>query len=324
MLKRLKLLKLIPCDRVHFLMVKVPENVKLNKEIVKLNYGHLSPYKEFDIFYLIQDNTLYLWFIDTSNKRYLGNIPECALILLYIKNKPDGIYIFKTPRYCIVSVKKDEVIAEQLVVSCNEIESILNILRLKYSFSEEKMFYLKEISPSVLSVLSSYLKMNFDTFVENIKNKSNYVMFGLLIFIYTLVINNIILAFWFKQKTFYLQKKISSILEVARVPQKKFLFLERASILWKEILGIPSIANILTVYLDILRLLEELNLTVQEISFSSTHGKLIVLSSDPSFIDKISKLSYIANMQLISSSSFGKENRYFLSFEIDLRKFKCK
>ena len=317
-------LNVIPCNRTQFLSVKVPENVKLDKELIKINYGHLSPYEDFDIFYIIQDGVLYLWFIELSKKEDQGSLPECALILLSLKNKEDGVYIFKRSDHCIVNAKKNGVITEQLIVPCEEVDSIIGVLLIKYSFPKENVFYITKVSVGIVDVLITYLKVNFESFVKNLQRKKGYILTAVLVLIYALAVNNVILSFLIERKSSYIRKKVSSILETAKSPQTKFLFLEEVSSVWKQSMNNLSMANAFTVYSEIFKLLESMNLVVQELSFSNSHGKLVVVSPDPKFINLLSKLSYIENLQLVSSSGFGKNSRYFLSFDINLKKIKCK
>ena len=304
--------------------MELPKRVKLSKQAVLINYGYLSPFKKFDVFYFVEGRYLYLWFIDTAGELIQGRIPECALILLFLKKKKDGIYVVEKKEECIVNVVESGVIREQIVLDCRDLDPVIEVLLVKYSFGKENVFFIRDLSCSVYDVIHLYSKVFYERIKEILTKNGTSILFFALIVLYLIVLNNFAFSFFLEKRIEKLRAEFKQTVELSRSYQDKLLFIESSIQVWKNLSDSLSIANVFRIYNSISRLSKDTGVKIQNLSISGSEAKLVIIAKNTNFMEKLMKLPYLKNVRLISSSTFGKENKYFVEFEIDLQSFNCR
>lgn len=99
------ILKLASIDKSFFIYKKLDKQIKLEDNILKINYLKESPFpiEKTMIVSILEDKKLYLWFYKKDTKHYL---PEALLLFRYlVKNYSDGLFIFKDSVTKIIVIK---------------------------------------------------------------------------------------------------------------------------------------------------------------------------------------------------------------------------
>lgn len=130
-----KLIYILPLDKTYFCIVDVPETLKPNKELIRLNYSNLSIFEDGDFVFLKDKNRLLIWFVDISIGKKIA-IPEAYLIYEVFKKKKDVIVIKKSNDKECVLVIKDEELRAQFCKKKRLDNKSLEILKREFSLKE--------------------------------------------------------------------------------------------------------------------------------------------------------------------------------------------
>ena len=107
---------LVPVEDTFFKSVDIPKGIKLSKEIVLINYSHLSPFPDGDVIFYRTKNSLYLWFVRYKLKSRV-NIPEGYIIYKQFKDRKNAITIVEKKRSFVFSVIKNGELVSQFSLS---------------------------------------------------------------------------------------------------------------------------------------------------------------------------------------------------------------
>ncbi|WP_457643478.1 hypothetical protein [Persephonella sp.] len=97
---------IVPLSETFFVCVEVPD-VKLNRELVLLNYGRLSPFSGGDVLFFRDGKTLYLWFVKSPLEEKRISIPEGYLIYKRFRDKKNVVVIKDSDDGKHISIIKD-------------------------------------------------------------------------------------------------------------------------------------------------------------------------------------------------------------------------
>ena len=133
--------KIIPVEDTFFVREEIPENIKLSRNIIKLNYMDKSPFKEGDLIFFQKGNTLYIWFTRyklEDNKVY---IPESYLIAKnsHIKN---GFILYKKKNSFSILVVKNKDLLSQISYKKepSQLDLKLKLLAKEYSIKDPEIY----------------------------------------------------------------------------------------------------------------------------------------------------------------------------------------
>lgn len=316
------IVKIVPCEDSVFFRENVPDDVKLTKDLVELNYGYLSPFDEADLFYLKEGKELYIWFFKKDRSKV--SIPECLILYGSLKGKRDGIYVYKKQNgKCVISVLKKGILLEQVIVECEELESVLSILTTKYSMSRNAIFEIDKLNIGNFQVVKFLVKKFLqDLYQLSIHNKEVFLLFVVTV-MYAIVLAKFLSVAYLRYEADRLSSQAGELIKSLQSEQKKFLYLEESALTWKSISQLVTLDKIFLVYTRILKTLEENDVRIQSISMTPSEIKIEVLAKDPSFLKGLLNVPFVSNVNLISSSVFGKLNKYLLKITVSWTEIKC-
>ena len=213
-------LKFSSIEESFFIYKKLDKHIKLEQNILKLNYLKESPFpfERTMIASVSEANNLYLWFYKKDEKRYF---PEALLLFRYlVKEYSDGLFIFKDTVTKIVIIKDKCLIASFVKERVNtfdikliEEEFLLKDNQTHIITIEEYNLFLKE-SFSFLK-LSDFLQiLNISIDFKSLINRA------LIGFSLPLLISSIILMLSLSGYYFYIQDKHEKLYTLYKSKQK--------------------------------------------------------------------------------------------------------
>ena len=102
-----KFIYLLPIEESFFFKVKFEKKVKLNNELINLNYKKNAPYRNPFFTKLMEEKDLYIWFYEQENNSKIV-IPEAYLLTEYYKEKnPNALLSIQTTSSYLIVIIKD-------------------------------------------------------------------------------------------------------------------------------------------------------------------------------------------------------------------------
>ena len=244
-----RFLNIVPVEDTYYKFVEKPEDIFLSEEAIKINYGHLSPFKEFDIVYYQTKNAIFLWFVKYKLPTNKINIPEGYLIYKYIKENKEAISVNQKDNIYVLSVIKEKLLLSQIIVKKVEKEKTIEFLKREYSLKDPKIIEtpVKNLRPSIIDL---YRFSKFTLYPEKTLNRLiEFVSISSLIVVFSIA------AFYiFMEKV--LQKELEKkqqLLNETKIKTKeikeKLFTLQEEQQFWKNFikaeLSYPDVYNIL-------------------------------------------------------------------------------
>ncbi len=185
--------KVIPVEDTFFKSVSIPKGVKLSKETVQINYGHMSPFPEGDVIFYRSKSNLYIWFVRYRLSEKV-NIPEGYLIYKQFKDKNNTVIIVEKEKSVIFSVIKNGELVSQFSLSKSvpvNIDERVEFLKKEYSLKNPQILKksVRELrfKPDITDILKfSHVKIDtrtlLSTFVEEVKIPIILVLLGISLY----------------------------------------------------------------------------------------------------------------------------------------------
>ena len=214
------ILKFSSIEESFFIYKKLDKHIKLEQNILKLNYLKESPFpfEETMIVSVSEEDNLYLWFYKKDEKRYF---PEALLLFRsLIKEYSDGLFIFKGTITKIVIIKEKRLIGSFVKEKVNtfdiklmEEEFLLKDNQTHIIEAEEYKPFLKESFSSIeFSDFLQILNISID-----LKSLINRVLLG---FSLPFLIASILLMLSLSGYYFYIQQKHETLYTLYKSKQK--------------------------------------------------------------------------------------------------------
>ncbi len=119
-LLKYNLVTILPFEDTFFYTTTLPKNIKLSKELLKINYLKYSPYTYANIIGYTQDKHLFLWFYQKEIQTPII-IPESFLLYNELKKKnQDGVYIIKENTYKVIIIKNGYLVSAFVMQTLDE------------------------------------------------------------------------------------------------------------------------------------------------------------------------------------------------------------
>jgi len=149
-------LRIVPISDSYLIINSFQKLPNMSEEVVRTNYGSLSPYKDTDITFLLHQNDLLLWFSPAVAK--VIRIPEAFLLYLALlsRDKSDRIAIFNTDPVTLIVIK-DGTLAAQSVLALDSTQFIERLKKEHATLTVER--YSTQEHQALLS--SSYEQLSF-------------------------------------------------------------------------------------------------------------------------------------------------------------------
>ncbi len=129
----------LPIENTYLITKDIP-NVKLTKEIVLLNYGHLSPFKNGDLIYIKEKNKLFIWFTKTPLKEKKIHIPEGYALYRNFRDKRDVIVIYhKASTHSIIVIKEGSLKTQ--IVTSNLTDTLIEAIKKEHSIDNAQIVH---------------------------------------------------------------------------------------------------------------------------------------------------------------------------------------
>ncbi|HIE58636.1 MAG TPA: hypothetical protein EYH43_06625 [Persephonella sp.] len=320
-----KLINIITVEDTYFVFVQKPQNVKLSKEAIFLNYKHLSPFKNGDLIYLQTKNSIFIWFtknkLSNKNKVY---IPEGYLIYKSLKTKKEAIGITeKTKDTYILSVIKNNLLLSQIIVKNSNLNQKILFLTKEYSLKNPEKIDIP-ISKLNLSFTDILLFSNFSFKKEELyKSTLKTISLPISIFVILQTIFFFLMSQHLeekiKEKTDYLNK----LKEQTKDTKKLLYLLEEKKQFWETFLKTekkyPSIYYVLN---EIAKVISSKNGYINSLEFNENVITLWagLKAGDTSLVNDLLKTGVFKEVKIISSvKDRHKDNYEIINMEIYLK-----
>lgn len=87
------LVTIIPLEKTFLRVFDKPKKVRLNKQVIDVNYGHLSPFKNGGHLYFQTGNAICVWYLPQAPEKNSIHIPEGYLLYRYFQGRGDAIVL---------------------------------------------------------------------------------------------------------------------------------------------------------------------------------------------------------------------------------------
>lgn len=143
---------ILPANETFFFQTKFEKKIKLNKELIYLNYKKHAPYNNPFLTTLIEEKNLYIWFYPTALSAKLI-IPESYLMFSFFKERyPNALLLIEAETHYVIVIKNGVLVNTYVVDdSENFIEMELN----QHALSEFKRIAYEEYAQSKAEALEN-------------------------------------------------------------------------------------------------------------------------------------------------------------------------
>ncbi len=307
-----KFIHIIPIEDTYFVKKDVPD-VKLNKEIVQLNYGLISPFKNGDIIFYKDRKNLYIWFTKHKLKTKKLCIPEGFLAHKKYKEKKEAILIkdIKNGEYGIVIIKNGTIIA-QFSKNGEPDNQFIEILNKEYSLQKPEIVSFGpnstgiELNAKDISRFLNSFDINTKSVLMNLYEEIKIPVIVLLILLNTLDV------FMYQYVSNTIKKKkteLNKLIKTNKTIKKQFTVLEKESNFVKHFINTElKYPNLLSVLSVITKSAAKSNAIIKTYRQSNNIINLWVISSSTSsFVNSLIATKYFYNVQVITISQYPKD-----------------
>jgi|GEM_PF-5379127 len=316
--------KIIPSEETYFVSKTVPDT-KLTKEMVQLNYGSLSPYKNGDILFFKARNRIYIWFTKNKLPAKRISIPEGFLLFKAHYDKKAIVILKKAASYNIVVIKNGVLLTQISKINAKGDTHFIEMLKKEYSLKNPEVITLEE-NNNLFKLNIKDLLMFFDSFNFNIKSFANLLYeqsktpaIVLLILIGSLdLFTSAYLDRTLKNERIRLQNMKQSNLAI----KKTYKTLKKQSQFWNgfiaEELRYPNLYRLLSaITLSILKNGSQIN-TIRQSSDSMEIW--IASNSVTSLVDNLMATGYFDNIRVIRTFQSANKSKETVELELKLKK----
>ena len=298
---------IIPARETYFMAVDNPAT-KISREVIFLNYGLLSPYKNGDLIFYSDKQKLYIWFTKEklpSKKIYL---PEAFLFFKAFKSKKDVILIREKEQQTVFVVIKNHILVSQITKGKEtDLNQSVELLKKQYSLFSPAIITVSD--PLTLSHLSLKDIIKF-AYIFNLEPQTllkNALEYCKVPFIVLLLVLNIadFSSYLYLNHVLHQEKSVLAKIERRNVAIKKqFKHLEEQKAFWDSFeqneLRYPNISTTLTVITDaLLKHQGHINLFRQK---ENMINLWVVSTSSSALVQDLMKTGYFANIKVLNTA----------------------
>jgi hypothetical protein len=309
-------ISIISCKYTYFICVPIPEGIKINKEYINLNYGDLSPFTNYDLFFYKEGNKLYIWFI---NEDYIQSssyllIPESFLYALSLKRTyKDNIIVLKSKKkniYCIF-ILEDGKIVDILIPNQDNKLNIIQLLEKKFQNLKVKEIDISEIKLWTFENIFYTIKV----LSQNIRLKNKRFILektlSLIIIILTaLILSKLSLLILINKEINEKKTIINKLYQKTYLVASDYFFIEKEANVWNNLNSKLSLEKFVILLSKICQVLNKHNAKLKSISANQESIVLDIIAENPSFIKEFNNIKISRKIQILSSQPFGNKNKY--------------
>lgn len=310
-LLKFKIINILNIQNSYFKIVKMKK--KISKEVILLNYSDLSPYKDFNLVYNLENNKINLWFTN-QEKLSIITLPESYILSKHlIKKKLTGIILFNsTPKKLILI--QDSQLKYQL--SMEHISKYqINLLKQEFSisnfyqYSEDEYNNIFNDSIETLSIVDIFQFLSIELDYREILNifiKKLAIPIG--VFVLLLLSLESINYLYLKDKLTLVKSNYSTIREKSSLLRDKIKQIEnqqdKYKLLEKELDTNTKFINITT---ETSKILKENNSSFIFLRISDSEFRIKIDTNQTAKVfSDIVNSNYLEDLRIQST----KKNRY--------------
>ncbi len=321
-----RFIRIVPIEETYFIKKEIPD-IKLNKEIIKLNYNALSPFKDGDVLYYKDKHNLYIWFLKNridSKKLY---IPEGFLIYKEFAEE-NSILIKKVDDNTFgVVVVKNGFIATQFTKN-SITDEFIEILKKEHSIQNAEIKHINEdvtINKTNIKDIFGFadsLDINFKSLALNI-----YEMLKVPTIVFLILLNVFDLAIYKYITNSVKDKKIelNKLEQSNKAIKDKFTLLEEREKFFKRFidteLKYPNIYSVLSVITQSIAK-NSGSITSYRQSYNIVDIQ-VTSNSTASLVNTLISTGYFDNVQVINiSQSYKDKTKEIGKLELKIKALK--
>jgi len=315
-------ISIVPCEHTYFIRVPIPEGIKINKKYIRLNYGDLSPYKNYDLFFYKENDKLYIWFIDkeiVQSNSYLL-IPESFLYAFSLKRTyQNNIVVLKLKKKnadCFIILKDNEII-DILFPTQDSKLNILQLLERKFQNLKVKEIDITELK---LWTFENIIYIT-EALFQNIRVREKHLIIEKILSLITLILASLLLSkllllVFINKEIDRKQTIISKLYKRTNIVASNYFFIEKSTNVWKNLNNKLTLRKFISLLTEICQILDKHNAKLKSLSTNQENIVLDVLAGNPSFIKEFNNIKTLKKIQILSSQPFGKKNKYRILLQI--------
>lgn len=206
LLLKYDVLKVISMQESFFKVSTLTKKVKLSPELIRLNYEKLSPIVNPTILSYKEESVIYLWFLKQQHPNEKILIPESFLIYKALRDKSDGVFIFKTVPKQIYVLKQRRLQSAFVSYEATDSTSI-DIVKDEYDLTDIQILDEKEHDKVLQRELERLTLPELFAFMQFKMDKENLKKFFVQKLTYPLVSVLFIYMFVSYAQGYFMQKK---------------------------------------------------------------------------------------------------------------------
>ncbi len=135
-----RFVEVLPIEKTYLIIVDAPKDIKITKNLVRLNYSHLSPMKDADFVFLKRINKLFIWFTNDKLAKKIY-IPEAFLLLQRFKSKKEAVVLKNTEgKSCVLVIKNGKILSQFCTKDISTLH--LDLIKRKFNLSNPEIINL--------------------------------------------------------------------------------------------------------------------------------------------------------------------------------------
>lgn len=304
------LINTIPIEDTYFIKTKIPD-IKLNKDLVFLNYSLLSPFKDGDVVFYKDKKNLYIWLTKNRLNSKKIHIPEGFLLYKTYKDKKDSIIIKKTQKdnWGIVVVKDGDISTQFFKKDLEE--TYIDLLKKEHSLSDPEIIKIdknKEYKTNIDDIIKFAQSLNIDTKSILTGIYEELKVFA-IIFLFLISIFDISI---YEYTTSLINKKKTELKVLTKSNEKikeQFGILEKNSDFFKKFtsseLKYPNLGTILSVITK--NVLDNNGMIVLYSQSGSLIDMRAVSNASSSIVSSLMSTGYFSSVEIINVSRYYKD-----------------
>lgn len=304
-------INIVPVEETFFISAPIPKIINITKQIIALNFSHLSPYQNGDfIFYLDKENKrLYLWFTENNLPQKKVSIPEGFLFFKKAKKNKDIILIIKKENVVVFLSIKNSSLTSQIVKKTADINKIVSLLKKRENMTDPEIMYVKSANPEEIGLMDMLKFLNL-SFIDILKTIGEFLKLPTIAFL--MALNIWTYAYYTHlNKTLEEKEKILNGLKLRTLGIKeKYIKLEEQKSLWKSFIKQElKYPEAYKVYTTIYKIVTEHNGNVLIYNQHQNLIKITVISNSSSSIaEKLMNTGLFSNVKILSIYQYRSES----------------
>ena len=317
-------IQILPIEETYLKHIRFEKKIILDKNAIKLNYAHLSPYKNTQIISLQNDEELYLWFHEREFKDKII-LPQGYILYNYLKKRyHDHIVIIETNPAKILVIKDSILVSQSIKRRVDE--AYIKSLQKEYGVFKEAYISINQfehIEENALKELSfqdllKFANFNFDK--GGISEIINVVALPFMIFVSLIIVLEYMQSFYIDYKKNEAKKVYREYKSKNSKIRKKYDLVEADIQKYKEFIKKePEFTQKFLIASKLSKELKDFNSTIRYIEFSGDKASVTIKTKRQNeLIAKLIKSDFLKDLKVESNYKNKKTGITQVTFSADI------